>query len=343
MFTQPTASLNDHPTLSLVAAATLGFLIASCLAPSTVTDPTLASHFGETWADPVDTTRCTLKRPPALLASDIEAQAQPLSAESPTALLGEAIRAHDQGQPEKALAAWQQLAGYPELEYWRALGEGVALLNLGHPHEAEDRILHAVDLRPHHPAAHFFRARLKLELAADSIDYEDAVADSPFRLVSAVGKPQSRLLLEARQELELSVACQRNLDLDESLLKYDASFASCSTKTELTCDPLLTGLGADRLIGKSHGMLFHLYLDEEFPARAEFHLNLATEHDLMTYHDFRLLEELYVRLGQNEDADRVRATSRQRFGLVFLPPRQTTDLPWMCVGDTVASQDDTCH
>lgn len=264
-------------------------------------------------------------RRPALLPTEIHDWAQPmgesssatLAAEPPLAELGRAepqlaepiwrlLELHRRRRHAEAIRGWNELTIPTEMEVWKQIALGQALLASDQFDDAEQALERALELRPKYAIASYFRGVLRLQQSYLAEEWPDYVPGRRTRLVTVTRPlvpPRTRSFYElaATQAFEQALESRSGVQWDEPLVPHE--FAGMSV-LEPTVRDLLAALGADLWEGKAHNALSYLYLERGALEVSENHMDRAVEEGLAVVYGYRDLGNEYQARGQHADAAR---------------------------------------
>lgn len=259
--------------------------------------------------------------PPQLLPAGIAAWAKPLVHEPPrpffpefppgrqlppaqaVAQLWTLTELHRQGNAAEALDAWDKLALCDGQMHWRQIAQGEAYLRMGDLDQAQRHLEAALQRAPGQAAAAYFLSLVRLEQAAEAMRVPEG--QRPVDRFVAYGPREDRRHFEllAIAELEAAIAAAPALALNDRLLEGDEAMEE--TLVVPTAGDLMLALGADRMAGRAHHVLFGLDLREMRLWNAEQHLRQAAQAELPVLYGYHDLMRAYAEQGQFAAALRV--------------------------------------
>lgn len=223
------------------------------------------------------------------------------------------LLAHREGRLEDAIAGWKEVSlGYP-VEVWKYVALGAAHLQLGNWAEAADALDAASRLEDGNPLVHYYTGVLRLEQAAATHDWNDAVGPQTTRLAGwvpreAIPNSRSNYRMVARQELERAVLRADCVDPAQPLVPD----YGMTREPSPTVGDLLIALRAEHFEANACHVLGGLYLDEGMLSDAEKHFDRAAELGTTIPYGYQELGAAYAAEHRHGDAMRAYAKAIQQ-------------------------------
>lgn len=277
--------------------------------------------------------------PPALLLPEATNSAVPLADEAVPAALITRVRSilqlHRTGELEAAVDAWAKVQLPYKVDVWRDLARSEALLELGRWEEAAPLLANAEERAPENAVVHYYLGLLRLEQAARTGEWNDAIGPSNIRLAAypplvVLPHPRSMYELMAMDELETALELAGNTDWDEVLI---AAEPAGDTAGVLRVRELLAVLGAKELAANAHNVLGTLCIEHGQADRAEAHLLGAVAAGANVGDGFRALARLYEIEGRPFDAAHAYALAIKNGDGVMLPAQKILENLWHGLGN----------
>lgn len=259
--------------------------------------------------------------PPELLPAGIAAWAKPIPKEMPrpffpelppgqqlptaqaVAQLWTILELHRQGNAVEALDAWDKLALCDAQRHWRQIAQGEAYLRMGDLAQAQRHLEAALQQAPGHAAARYFLGLVRLEQAAEAMRLPEGQRRVDRFVAYGPREDRRHFELLAIGDFEAAIAAAPALRPNDRLLTADEAMEESLVVP--TAGDLMSALGADRLAGRAHHVLFGLELRELRLWNAEQHLRQAAQAELPVLYGYHDLMQAYAEQGQFAAAARV--------------------------------------